>query len=321
MSAAAQFRRWAANKFQVYENKTMSEIWTPPPIVLSHAQIFTETELDRFERSILTNPMANEHDASRFFREFPKFLYMGQGAEIRSEVILYRTDGKPAKRLDFLRRSYGNRFWDIIEIKDPQKPFIVSDKSLHPRLSADVEKAISQALNYRDFIDENVDARSQLISQSIMVYRPQITVIVGKHGYGLCPEKLQVLYDRVRNRGPIEAFTYEDVYEFAKEHYKSNRILVAAALFYPNPLQDFSQQVITLLYEFYETAGFPSLDVQNEHKINELVKAGLIEFHVYDDHGGWLYQLTKQGWDILERIYGLNKIPPKDWRFKRKVTL
>lgn len=71
----------------------MNEIWTPPSIALAHSAIFTARELNRFEHEILTNPTANEHDASRFFSQSPKFLYLGEGAEIRREVMLYRADG------------------------------------------------------------------------------------------------------------------------------------------------------------------------------------------------------------------------------------
>jgi hypothetical protein len=226
--------------------------------------------------------------------DFPKFLYLGQGAEIRREVLLYRADGSPTQRIDFFRRSYGKEYWDIIELKDPRKPFAVGEAKLHPSLSADVEKAISQALDYREFIDESVEVRSQLIRKGLMVRRPQIIVIVGRHQGKLDPEKLQVLYDRVRSRGAIEALTYEDIYNFAVQHCQSNRVLITTAVFRPNPALGLSQRILQLLHHYYETGGFYSLEyfasrdsIQRERDHKELVDAGLIIFHTYYDNGQW----------------------------------
>src|SRR5438034_1374088 len=64
----------------------MSDIWTPPIVAVSHPSLFTSAELESFERDILGNPAATEHDASRFFFRFPKFLYLGRGDEIRRRV-------------------------------------------------------------------------------------------------------------------------------------------------------------------------------------------------------------------------------------------
>jgi hypothetical protein len=216
-----------------YWSGVMSNIWKPPSIALAHSSLFTSEELRRFEEEILSNPTATEHDASRFFSNFPKFLYLGRGAEVRREVVLYRKAGEPTQRVDFFRRNYGNHFWDIIEIKHPNSPFITGEKTKHPHLSSEVNNAINQAQDYRLAIDEDSGLRADLKNKGILVYHPQIIVVVGKHNDALPLESLRILYDRVNQRGGIEAFTYEDIYHFAKEHYEAHQsIFVTLAYFH-----------------------------------------------------------------------------------------
>lgn len=204
----------------------MKRIWTPSLIAVAPPSLFSAKEIAAYEREILANPSATETDASRFFASHPKFLHLGTGAEVRREVVLINESGRPKQRVDFFRRSYGSTFWDIIELKDPQKPLVVSPNGLHPHLTAEVDKAINQALDYRDLIEQDGSIRTYLLRKGIWVCRPQILIIAGKKQDGLQPESLQILYDRIRQRGPIEAWSYTDIYEFAKEHYKKNKIVL-----------------------------------------------------------------------------------------------
>ena len=73
------------------------------------------------------------------------------------------------------------------------------------------------------------DLRNRLLALGIAVCRPQITVVVGKDHESVPDDVMAALYDRVR-RGPINAYTYNDLYRFAKEHYESNMILLTSAL-------------------------------------------------------------------------------------------
>jgi HJR/Mrr/RecB family endonuclease len=202
------------------------KLWIPAPMALSGAILFTSDEIEAYERDILCNPAANEHDASRFFQSLPKFLHFGVGAEVRREVVLIGTK----ERVDFFRRSYGEAFWDIIELKHPNKKLVAEAESLHPRLSADVDKAINQAQDYRDLIDSNGDVRAELKRRGIAVCRPQITVVVGREEGDIDPEMLRTLYDRVRSRGAIDAKSYTDIYNFAKENYGRTKAIIIPSL-------------------------------------------------------------------------------------------
>jgi Shedu protein SduA, C-terminal len=262
----------------------MTNIWTPSAITMTHSSLFTSSDLERFEKEILTNPEATEREASAFFANFPKFLYLGQGAEIRREVVLFSDTDSRSCRADFFRRSYGKVFWDLIEIKDPNKPFFIGHQSQHPRVSSEVEKAISQALDYREFIAMDATVRNSLLQQGITVFRPQIIVVVGKHNDKLEPEQTELLYDRIRQRGGVEALSYNDLYRFALEHYESGRIFVTRAYFDPYPASSIKldNREIKLLKELLKT-GYLEPRMRYDRPLDEddrsllkLEKAGLI---------------------------------------------
>ena len=203
--------------------------WSTSPIIVANPFLFTREEIELYEGHILADPSTTEHGVSTFFAAHPKFLLMGSGAEIRREVVLNSGIGKSSQRVDFFRRNFGSAYWDLVELKSPQKEFVVSDRTGHPALSASVYKAISQAEDYRDMIVSDSDLRNRLLALGIAVCRPQITVVVGKDHESVPDDVMAALYDRVR-RGPINAYTYNDLYRFAKEHYESNMILLTSAL-------------------------------------------------------------------------------------------
>jgi hypothetical protein len=66
--------------------------------------------------------------------------------------------------VDFFRKRYGSKFWDIIELKSPQAPFLVNAKSSHAHLSSDVRNAMDQARDYRDLIISDAEA-NKIINQ------------------------------------------------------------------------------------------------------------------------------------------------------------
>ena len=77
--------------------------------------------------------------------------------------------------------------------------------------------------------------RGNLLGRGITVFRPQIVVVVGRRDDKLTPEQTHLLYDRIRQRGGVEALSYDDLYRFALEHYESGRVFIAIAYFDPHP--------------------------------------------------------------------------------------
>lgn len=219
----------------------MTELWTPAPFAVSAGNTFLSSELEAFECELLENPRATEHDASRFFERYPKFLHLGHGAEVRREVVLFRPGDGPKARVDFFRRSFGRAFWDIIELKSPGKKLLIEGDGRHSRHSSEVFAAINQAMDYRKLIGEAPDIRNQLAAKGIRVCCPQLLVIIGRKDRSIDPERLEVLYDRIRAFGAVEALSYTDLYEFAKEQYKSTKLVVIPALHFFDGKQGIAQ--------------------------------------------------------------------------------
>lgn len=205
-------------------------------MVMVHPSLFTSHEIEAYEREILSNPRATETDASRFFDRYPKFLLLGSGVQVRREVVLTGVGEKTYQRVDFFRKSYGTQYWDLIELKGPGAPFVVDVHGQHPKLSAQVDKAIDQSMDYRDGIIANQDVRECLRRKGILVCRPQLVVVAGKHSDEVPPEVLEMLYDRIRHRGPVEVWSYTRIYEFAKDFHSRTQMIMIPAM--PHTIAD-----------------------------------------------------------------------------------
>lgn len=218
------------------DHRRMGQTPHPPLLARLHPTTFLRNELEAFEREVLQNPAATEHTASQFFEKLPKFLFMGQGREVRREVVLLEEETGKRQRVDFFRSDYGKRFWDIVELKTPRGDAVVGVKSDHPRFSAVIQRAIDQAEDYRNLIGAEPRIRDQLSSRGIHIFRPRILVVAARGCEELDPDRLEELYDRVRRRGPIEFMTYDDIFRFAKEHYQALGSIVLPASWSPEPI-------------------------------------------------------------------------------------
>jgi hypothetical protein len=241
----------------------------PSSVAILHPSLFTALEIERFEKEILFNPKATERDASDFFLKFPKFLLLGQGKEVRREVVLIDPNGDNRYRVDFFRKRYGSTYWDMVELKHPKKRFL-SNSGKHIRLGSDVIAAINQAEDYRDRIMEDASLRADLLQKGIAVYRPQILVVVGKHDNQLSPEVMEILYDRVR-RGHVEARSYDDLYAFAKDHYAASQFIIVLKEFDANDAET-SKSVSEIMREIdpdFEVTEV--LEAHHESKLSSLI--------------------------------------------------
>jgi hypothetical protein len=201
---------------------------SPITLVLAHPALFDRLEIDAYEREVLSNPRATEHDASRFFANYPKFLFLGKGSRVRREVVFLDATSGRRSRVDFFRQNYGEAYWDIIELKSPGVESVTRPDGDHPRPSGAVYDALNQAEDYRSALDADPQARAKLLEQGINVYHPQILVVVGRTPDNIEPEVMRDLFDRTR-RGPTEFRTYDDLHRFATDHYASSHLIVVPA--------------------------------------------------------------------------------------------
>ena len=183
---------------------------------------FTKEELKQYEQRILDNKDVTELEASRFFTQFPKFLTIGGYYEIAREVVLYKSSDEPIFRVDFCRKKFGNSFWDFVELKSPKIPYVVR-RGNHWKYSAHIEAGIHQSQDYREFLEKDLH-RLQLEKHSgVRAFRPKILLIGGRTNITIDPLEVKRLVTRYHE---IDIQTYDDIYDFALDNYKTSLIVI-----------------------------------------------------------------------------------------------
>lgn len=190
-------------------------------IIIVNSNVFQREELAAFENRILENQKVTEHEASEFFLDFPKFLCIGGYYQIAREVVIYAGD-KPIYRVDFFRRQYGDKYWDIVELKSPMKPFVIK-KGGHWKFSAEIEAGIHQATDYKDSLENEMNRFLLEERTGIRAYRPKILLVGGRKSDIIDPFELRRLGSRF---GATDIKAYDDLYSFALENYDSSLIVV-----------------------------------------------------------------------------------------------
>lgn len=217
-------------------------------ILIAH-NIFKPDELKAYENRILDNKNLTEQQASRFFVEFPKFLSIGDYRELAREVTLYRGDGEPIHRVDFIRRQYGQQFWDIVELKTPKVPLLVRSGK-HWKLSSKIEDAAHQALGYRELLNEYYNRIETEKKTGIKLFNPKILLIGGRDGEEIDIEEVRRIAFRYNN---IDIYSYNDLYKFAQDNYKSNIVAIPVIQASPIDIPIFGN--IDLNFKFFKTTA------------------------------------------------------------------
>jgi hypothetical protein len=229
------------------------------PVTVSGPTVFRAEEITRYE-TILADRKSTEHDVSHFFQEFPKFFWFDGPGDIKREVVLQEKDGH-LSRVDFFKRKYGRKYWDIIELKGPAKPLVSGAQTDHSHLSAVFDAAVNQARDYRDLLMGDANLRARLESAGIIIYRPQLAVIVGQEPKNIQRDRLEVLFDRYAQSG-VNALSYTDILAFAKEHYEREKLIILPAPRIVVPAgETFEQRVHVLLESIRETMRFDNVEL------------------------------------------------------------
>jgi hypothetical protein len=216
-------------------------------LIIAQPYVFHQNDLKSYEEKILDNPNANERTASNFFCDFPKFLSIGGYREIRPEVMLCKPEKGEIFRVDFLRRQLGTEYWDIVELKPPHMPFIVK-KGKHWKLNSQVEGAINQVQDYVDFLNEEIN-RDELESRTgIKCFMPKVLVVAGCKGQKIESDDFQKILSRYRQHDIV---SYDDLYNFAKECYESNVVLIPIMMKDPPNILEFVEQKDSRMERIY----------------------------------------------------------------------
>ncbi len=164
-------------------------------IYIASPKVFNHKELQEYEKRILDNKNVTEHQASKFFMQFPQFLSIGDYAELAREVVLYKGNGDEMYRVDFCRRIFGERLWDIVELKSPAKPYVVKSGN-HWKYASKIETAVHQAQNYGDHFEIEMNRLELQRREDIKIFRPEILIIGGRSNDDIDPIELRRLASR-----------------------------------------------------------------------------------------------------------------------------
>lgn len=191
-------------------------------IVVVKPGLFTRQELEEYESTILDNPGATEHDASKFLARFPRFLTAGGYGKLAREIVLHKPDGKAVYRVDFFRQKFGDEFWDIVELKSPSA-ILVSKVGKHWKFSSTINAALSQSRDYSDFLEEKLNRAELEKRYGIVAMRPNMLLVGGRDNSEIQPGELR----RLRSRyGGTDVRSYDDLYRFAKESYQAALMVI-----------------------------------------------------------------------------------------------
>ncbi|HOC92037.1 MAG TPA: DUF4263 domain-containing protein [bacterium] len=191
-------------------------------IITLSSDVVEKADLLEYEKMILDNKNISEHNASKFFAKFPKFLSIGGYKEFAREIVLSTPQNEQMYRVDFCRKRYGTLYWDIVELKRPGIQALVK-KGKHWHFSDAVQKGIDQSYDYRNLMHDKTNMELTENKTGIRIYRPKILLIAGRKDNDIGEDELIDLIDKYNH---FEFLTYDDLFNSHTEHYKSTLIVV-----------------------------------------------------------------------------------------------
>lgn len=177
--------------------------------------------ISEFRRLISKNEV-KEKDIQKFLEANPKFLSFGNKyVRFVARVLLKRKD-KPDLIPDFFLERAIDGFYDILDIKLPRKT-ILTGIAQRKRFTAEVEDAIAQVSEYREYFDEDTYRQEAETKYNIKALKPDVMILVG-NGSNMEREDLLRINDRYRY---VKIVTYEDILKQASYHLEYLRKFVA----------------------------------------------------------------------------------------------
>ena len=161
--------------------------------------------------SLINHPKAREADLQKFFELHPHLLRMWEYRDVYPQVYLAREDDGPLVP-DFLLVDPDLQKAMIVDLKLPTKRVVIGSKNRR-RLSAPVQEAVAQVLQYQRWFEEK-DHRQRLKERTGMeIYQPRLGVIIGRQeDFGSELERQRLAADS----RDVEIVTYDDISKYAQ---------------------------------------------------------------------------------------------------------
>jgi len=141
-----------------------------------------------------------------FFEGNPEFLFFGTRYKRVLPQILLKRENRSDLKPDFFLERTTDGFCDILDIKLPKKAVLVGAKERR-RFASEVETAIAQVYQYREYFEDPQNVRKTEEKYGIKVYKPNILVLIG-NGKNLHVKDLIRVRDRLKYG---EVITYQNL--------------------------------------------------------------------------------------------------------------
>jgi len=166
-----------------------------------------ENRIAEFQKLIIQNNLDERKDLQKYFERNPDFLYFGfKYQRIIPQVRLPR-EGKCDLIPDFLLEQVTDGFCDLLDIKLPSKNILVG-KADRRAFSQEVNSAIAQVSEYRDYFDSPKNRQIIEEKYKIKVCKPRVLVLIG-NASNIDVEELKKTRDR--RKAEAEIVTYDDI--------------------------------------------------------------------------------------------------------------
>lgn len=167
--------------------------------------------VEEFER-LINDKKTSEPDLQAFFENQPDFLPRLGPAQPLPHVKLPIKNGKyyvPDFILKPIVAAKRDDNWEVLDLKKPQAKIIVNMK-FHPSFSAEVNKALTQLRDYRDYFQQDENRASIIEQLKHELKYPRLGVLIGRLPTGTELEELSK--EQVRNPD-VRIVTYDEVLE------------------------------------------------------------------------------------------------------------
>jgi hypothetical protein len=157
-------------------------------------------------KKLIEKEETHEPDLQKFFEENPNFLYLGTRYKRIIPHPILKRKGKPDLIPDFLLERVNDGYCDILDIKLPEKKLVVGLED-RKRFSSNVDEAIAQVSEYREYFEETDNRRTIENDHGVKILKPNVLVLIGDSS-NVDIEHLIKIKDR---RKDGEVIAYNDI--------------------------------------------------------------------------------------------------------------
>lgn len=216
LDASGRIRFRSTGHLGDYAQDAGSGLWVPARAMLVHHRTFGSFTLEQIAEleDLINDPRAGEARFQAFFERHPHFFRRWDHRAVHPHVYLTREeDGDGPLIPDFILTNAEAQQAFLLDLKLPGEKVFRSQKN-RERFSGAIMEARAQLLEYRDWFDDKHHREKLKDKVGMAIYRPQLSVIIGRSSEfrdGLNRQKL-------RDRHPdLDVVTYDDLLGYARK--------------------------------------------------------------------------------------------------------